>query len=352
MGKRTKKVKRGEVTNTDFQTPKNGSKRRQNFSPSGLTPEEKVIITKPGSIGATPSTSFSAVSPETPLGHGQTEGSPDLVSAAPSDGCRPRENPGNPTVASGSGGLGDGHHDLFRGTSHVGPGASTEATTASKVAAGDGSSDPNSPGASLSPAEETAVKSNIGYLADLLGIPEAEVARDPLCRAVASCPGKPQLEVGQTDGSNTNSSKAEVVAPDGLLHPNSGETSTGPASTSEAMDATDDSQSSFVTTNTTLTANVSNVSSGSTIISPEPSVAWGENISSVLSKDKARKLRRKENIKNAKARKAEGNLSAGVAAFNISGVPKASGLGNSTPKKDDGPGAKKAFNAEIGRAHV
>ena len=108
MGKRTKKVKRGEVNNTDFQTPKNGSKRRQAFSPSGLTPEEKVVITNPGSTGAIPPTSFSAGSPETPLGHGQTEGSPDLASAAPSDGRRPRENPGNPTVASGSGGLGDG----------------------------------------------------------------------------------------------------------------------------------------------------------------------------------------------------------------------------------------------------
>ena len=49
MGKKANKSKRGEVNDTDFRTPKNGSKRRQNFSPSGLTPEEKT--SKPGSTG-------------------------------------------------------------------------------------------------------------------------------------------------------------------------------------------------------------------------------------------------------------------------------------------------------------
>ena len=262
-----------------------------------------------------------------------------------SDGRRPREDPGNPKVASGSGGLSDGHHDPSRGTSTAGPGASSEATAASSAAAGDGTSDPHCPGASSSPTLDKAAKTNLGYLADLLGIPEAEAALDPFCRAAASCPGKPQLEIGQNDGHNNKSSMATATASDGLPHPNSGETSTGLAQASEAMDTTDDAQSSFVTTKTSLTADASTISSDSTIVSPEPSVAWGENISSVLSKDKARKLRRKENIKKAKARKAEGNLSAEVAAFNISGAPKSSGLGNSTPKKDDGAGTKKAFNA-------
>ena len=287
----------------------------------------------------------SDLSPETPLGHGLTEGSPDLASVAPSDGRRPRENPGNPTVASGSGGLGDGYHDPSRGTSHVGPGASTEATAASKVAAGDGSRDPHCPGASPSPALEPAAKTKLGYLADLLGIPEAEVARDPLCRAVASCPGKPQSEVGQNDGSNTNSSKAKVVASDGLPHPNSGETSTGPASTNEAMELSDDSQLSFMTAQNTITPGTSGAESESTATSPEPTMAWGSNISEVLSKDKARKLRRKENLKRAKARKAEANLSEEVAAFNISGASGAPGSSGTNPKKDDGRGAKKAFSA-------
>ena len=115
------------------------------------------------------------------------------------------------------------------------------------------------------------------------------------------------------------------------------------ASPPEVMDTTDDSQSSFVTSHSSVTPGTSGTGSDSTIVSPEPSLAWGNNINSVLTKDKARKLRRKENLKKAKARKAEASLSKDVEAFNISDVPPTSGQKNTNPKKDDGPRAKKSF---------
>ena len=349
MGKGNKKKRREVVSNTDLQTPKVGSKRRQEFSPTGLSPEEK--LNKPGSTGPLspgglpPTSSLSAGGPEVPRGHGSAGGSPDSVSAAPSTDCRPRVNPGNPTVASGPGGLGDGHHDLFRGTSPQGPGASNEATSASSVAAGDGSIDPNSLGASSSPARNKADKIKLGHLAELLGIPEAEAALDPLCRAVASCPGLPTEEGSLNSGQTQKSSEVLAAAEDGLLHPDSEEASPSPSSPKEAMDVTDDSQSSFITSKTSQTPSASGSGSLSTSQSPEPAMVWGDNISLVLSKDKARKLRRKENIKRAKARKAEANLANEVAAFNISGSAGAPSSSGSDPKKDDGTGAKKSFKA-------
>ena len=160
MGKKTNKSKRGEVKNTDFQTPKNGSKRRQNFSPSGLTPEEK--ITKPGSTGpngpgVTPPTSLSAGVPVNPSGHVPPVESPGLVSEAPSGGRRPGEDLSHPNVVLGSGGLGEGNHDLFRGASPSGPGASKGTTAAPSVEAKEGPSGPHCPGTSKGPAKGKAV---------------------------------------------------------------------------------------------------------------------------------------------------------------------------------------------------
>ena len=133
MGKRTKKVKRGEVNNTDFKTPKNGSKRRHNASSSGFTPEEKVFVVKPGSTGVNPPTSLSADDSVNPPGRVLPGGSPELVSEAAPGARRPGGDPDRPKGASGSGGLGE-DHDLIRGTP-FGPGASTKATKAPLVEA-------------------------------------------------------------------------------------------------------------------------------------------------------------------------------------------------------------------------
>ena len=341
MGKRTNKVKRGEVKNTDFQTPKNGSKRRQNFSPSGLTPEEKVVITKPGSTGVIPPTSLSADDPVNPPGRVPPGGSPELVSEAPPGARRPGGDPDRPNVASGSGGLGE-DHDLIRGTP-FGPGASTKATKAPLVEAAEGPSGPNSPGTSKGPAK--AVPSiKLGHLADLLGLSEAEVARDPLCRVLTSSPDEPMLGVGLKDGSKL-SSEALEEADGGLLHPNSEEALSSPTLVNEDEAMTEDSFRTVVTSTPHATPSTSGAGTGQSNPLPEPQMAWGDNITSVLSKDKARKLRRKEHMKKAKALKAASALSEGAAALKISDAQVPSGSQGNNPKKADGPKAKSFANA-------
>ena len=231
MGKRTKSGRKEASPNPSLQTPKTGSKRSQKFSPSGFTPEEKTR--KSGSTGsldpeATSSPSLSAGKPVSPPGRDPKKVGPEHVSAASSESRRPGDKPASPSLASSSGGDGDGHHDLLRGTSPSGPGAATEVTAPPMVAAEDGTIGPTSVGASSGPAKDKAAKIKLGHLAELLGIPEAEAATDPFCRDVASGPGKLPLEDGRKVGPTTMASKAEVVASDGLLHPSSGETLVSP----------------------------------------------------------------------------------------------------------------------------
>ena len=275
MGKRTKSGRKEASPNPVLQTPKPGSKRRQHFSPTGITPEEKVK--KPGSTGpsgpgATPSSSLSAGGSGSPPGRGLTEVGPELVSAASSEGRRPEDNPANPSVASGSGGLGDGHHDLLRGTSPSGPGASKEDTAPPAAAALDGSGRPTSAGTSSGPAKDKGAKIKLGHLAELLGIPEAEAARDLFCREVASGPGSLSMEDGQKDGSPSATSEATVEAADGPFH-QLGKALASPALATEVMDTTDDSQSSFVTTKTSATPSTSGAGNDSNVQSPNPLMA-------------------------------------------------------------------------------
>ena len=240
-GKGKGKSSPNPLNSTSQNQPKRQA-RGSHFSPLGLSSVEE--LQKTGSIGplspgASPSTSFSAGGSGNPSGHDLLGGGPELVSAAPPGGRRPGDEPACPSVASDPGGLGDGHHDLFRGTLPVGPGVSNEATVAPPVEALEGSSSPHCSGASSGPAGDPAA-TNLGQMADLLGISEAEAARDPFCRVVASCPGKPLSEAGQ-EATPKPSSKASVAADDGLLHPHSGEALLSPALTDEDSVMTEDS---------------------------------------------------------------------------------------------------------------
>ena len=234
-------------------------------------------------------------------------------------------------------------HNLFRGTSPSGPGAPTEANKAPLVEAAEGPSGPDCPGTSKGPAKTTP-PINLGYLADLLGLSEAEAARDPLCRAMASSPDGTTLEAGHTDGSKT-SSEALAEADRGLLHPDSEEALLSPTLDNEDEAMTEDSFQTVVSSTPNATPSTSGAGTGQTNPLSAPQMVWGENITNVLSKDKARKLRRKEHMKKAKALKAASALSEGAAALQISDAKVPSGSSGNNPKKADGPAAKSFANA-------
>ena len=135
-------------------------------------------------------------------------------------------------------------------------------------------------------------------------------------------------------------SEASVEADGGLPHPDSEEALSSPTLADEDEAMTEDLSRTVKALIPNATPSTSGAGVGHTNPPQEPEMVWGDNINHVLSKDKARKLRRKEHMKKAKALKAASALTEGAAALKISDVQAPSGARSNIPKKDDGSAAK------------